>query len=225
MVLSSSPQIHAFHKLGDDSRYLSPHEGCLAAKAEGTPSVSSPGSGNTVPLHDPSPLSASMHSHDALPKKSAYSPSQTRKRSPMTLSPRARASGWMRDNGALHIYSSKVKKKQAFHPKANFALNSREHSWHLMSLHPAPVPAAVKQQHIQPHLLSCHKAPWLRTHAVGVCTAVKLGRVIFGWERFCLAFNTDKNSNYRTRAWRNTVLLSVCYTRLKNLQPTPEGSC
>lgn len=116
-------------------------------------------------------------------------------------------------------------KKQAFHPKANFALNSREHSWHLMSLHPAPVPAAVKQQHIQPHLLSCHKAPWLRAHAVSVRTAVKLGRVIFGWERFCLAFNTDKNSNYRTRAWRNTVLLSVCYTRLKNLQPTPEGSC
>lgn len=162
------------------------------------------------------------------PKTSAYSPSQTWKRSPMTLSPRARASGWMRDNGALHIYSSQVtkkNKKQAFHPKANFALNSREHSWHLMSLHPAPVPAAVKQQHIQPHLLSCHKAPWLRAHAVGVCTAVKLGRVIFGWERFCLAFNTDKNSNYRTRAWRNTVLLSVCYTRLKNLQPTPEGSC
>lgn len=69
MVLSSSPQIHAFHKLGDDSRYLSSHEGCLAAKAEGTPSVSSPGWGRTVPLHDPSPLSASMHSHDALPPK------------------------------------------------------------------------------------------------------------------------------------------------------------
>lgn len=172
-----------------------------------------------------------MHSHDALPPKQVPTACHRHgKGHPWPWVPElGRVGEWeiMEPSTYIHrrLKNKNKNKKQAFHPKANFALNSREHSWHLMSLHPAPVPAAVKQQHIQPHLLSCHKAPWLRAHAVGVCTAVKLGRVIFGWERFCLAFNTDKNSNYRTRAWRNTVLLSVCYTRLKNLQPTPEGSC